>query len=287
LRINTEGKDIQSSGDTAPILLQNAPTGDFEISTYIQMMPTADYQQGGIIMYGDDANYIRLTYLFFGTGPVFEFGPEVNGGFTSMKGPLPAGPRAPGYFLQLDKKGTTYMGYGSGDGIHWSVVGTMVDSTLTPVRIGLLAFNAVGTGAASIPADYDFFQERALPHGVSRPLPVLGQRSTPTASTASGTVKVTLPGPNTILIGSFLPFVWKPYPKATYYDLQIWLVQAIPAHAIATSAVTTFTARLRGNSYKLSVTAMPKGIYHWRMAATDTSGALMSAWTPEQAVTLQ
>src|SRR5262245_49514763 len=99
LHIATEGKDVQSGADTAPLLLQNAPTGDFEISTYVQMKPTADYQQGGIIMYGDDANYIRLTYLFFSTGPVFEFGPEVNGGFTSTKGPLPAGPLAPGYFL--------------------------------------------------------------------------------------------------------------------------------------------------------------------------------------------
>src|SRR5262249_15919678 len=150
------------------------------------------------------------------------------------------------------KKGTTYTGYGSSDGYHWSTVGTIADSTLTPVRIGLLAFNAVGTGAASIPADFDFFQERALPHGTSRPLPVSVQSSTPTAATSSGTVKITLPAPNTILIGPFFPFVWNPYAKAAYYDLQIWLVQAIPAHAVTKTAVTTFAARLSGNSYRLS-----------------------------------
>jgi choice-of-anchor C domain-containing protein len=103
----------------------------------------------------------------------------------------------------------------------------------------------------------------------------------------SNAVKTLLPPPNALLTGPFLPFAWNPYPQATYYDLQIWLVQAIPARPITASTITTFTARLTGTSYRLSVSAMQKGIYHWRMAATDASGAISSAWTPERIVTIQ
>jgi hypothetical protein len=95
-----------------------------------------------------------------------------------------------------------------------------------------------------------------------------------------------LPGPNTLLTGPILPFIWKPFPNAAYYDLQIWLVSALQPQVLTSASMTIFSARLTGTSYQIKVKGMPNGVYHWRMAATDASGALISPWTPEQTVTI-
>jgi N-acetylneuraminic acid mutarotase len=97
---------------------------------------------------------------------------------------------------------------------------------------------------------------------------------------------VTLPGQNAILTGPTLPFRWHAYPHAAYYDLQIWLVQSFGKQRLSVSSVTNYATRLSGTSYALSVHAMPKGIYHWRMAAVDVQGTLISSWTPEATVTI-
>jgi hypothetical protein len=97
---------------------------------------------------------------------------------------------------------------------------------------------------------------------------------------------VTLPGQNAILTGPTLPFRWHAYPHAAFYNLQIWLGQSFGKQRITASSVTNYAIRLSGTSYGLSVRGMPKGIYHWRMAAVDAQGTLISPWTSEATVTI-
>lgn len=97
---------------------------------------------------------------------------------------------------------------------------------------------------------------------------------------------VALPGQNAVLTGRVLPFTWHAYRHAVYYDLQIWLVQAAKGQALTTHSVTNYAVRLKGTSYGLSVKMMPKGVYQWRMAATNAQGALISSWTPVGTVTI-
>lgn len=108
----------------------------------------------------------------------------------------------------------------------------------------------------------------------------------PTVPTTPRSLAVALPGPNTLLTGPVLPFRWKPFPNAAYYDLQMWLVSPLQPRTLTKSSVTIFSARLTGTGYKITVKAMPKGVYHWRMAAADAAGALISPWTKEQSVTI-
>ena len=77
-----------------------------------------------------------------------------------------------------------------------------------------------------------------------------------------------------------------PFRHAAYYDLQIWLVQAAKGQTLTARSVTNFAIRLTGTSYGLHVKAMPKGVYQWRMAATDAQGAIISSWTPLGTVTI-
>lgn len=97
---------------------------------------------------------------------------------------------------------------------------------------------------------------------------------------------ITLPGQNAVLTGPVLPFTWNAYPHAAYYDLQVWLVHAARGQKLTARSITNFAIRLRGTSYGLSVKMLPKGVYQWRMAATDAQGALISPWTSEGSVTI-
>jgi N-acetylneuraminic acid mutarotase len=112
-------------------------------------------------------------------------------------------------------------------------------------------------------------------------------RTGPAAPTRPApSLTVTLPGQNAILTGPTLPFRWHAYPHAAFYNLQIWLVQSFGKQRIAATSVTNYAIRLSGTSYGLSIHGMPKGIYHWRMAAVDAQGTLISSWTPEATVTI-
>ncbi len=115
---------------------------------------------------------------------------------------------------------------------------------------------------------------------------ILHTGPSPSPRPAAPALTVTLPGQNAILTGPTLPFRWHAYPHAAFYNLQIWLVQSFGKQRITASSVTNYAIRLSGTSYSLSVHGMPKGIYHWRMAAADAHGTLISLWTPEAMVTI-
>ncbi len=115
---------------------------------------------------------------------------------------------------------------------------------------------------------------------------ILHTGTSPSPRPAAPALTVTLPGQNAILTGPTLPFRWHAYPHAAFYNLQIWLVQSFGKQRITASSVTNYAIRLSGTSYSLSVHGMPKGIYHWRMAAADAHGTLISLWTPEAMVTI-
>jgi hypothetical protein len=173
LRIITEAKWIGPGDDTAPILLERAPVGDFEISTYVRMVPTQDFQSGGLFIYSNDDNNVRLLYVYADkvvAGPQFELSEVAAGVFSEQLSPLPPGPQAPGYYLQIDRRGGTYTGYASKDGAHWRRVATLSYPQLHPAQIGLSAFSY--DDVPQIPADFDFSQERGLSAGASGPVSV-------------------------------------------------------------------------------------------------------------------
>lgn len=119
LRIVTQRKDIFEATNTAPVLLQTSPAGDFEISTKLTMSPTVNYQQAGLVIYGDDDNYVRLTYGYW-DGLRFEFGKEINAVMNSHWAGAPTGNT---FYLKIVKLGNNYIGYYSQDNSSWVKIG--------------------------------------------------------------------------------------------------------------------------------------------------------------------
>lgn len=126
LRIVTEEKDIYRQNNTAPLLLQAAPTGDFTVLTRVSATPAANYQQGGLVIRSNDDDpddtYVRLTYGYFSGvgGPGFELGNEVAGSFAPIQ---LAAPADTDFLLRLAKSGHHYTAAYSTDGTHWMTIG--------------------------------------------------------------------------------------------------------------------------------------------------------------------
>ncbi len=86
LNIPLTNSDIYQATNTTPnIVLQDLPGGAFEVTTKVTLNATKGYQQGGLIIYGDDNNYLKLVYSGRSTAAagskaanVIQFAKEVN-----------------------------------------------------------------------------------------------------------------------------------------------------------------------------------------------------------------
>jgi regulation of enolase protein 1 (concanavalin A-like superfamily) len=155
LRIITQSKDIQAADNNAPLLLQSIASADFSVQTRIVIAPTVDDQQGGLVVYGDDDNYVKFTYAYIG-GPQFEFVKEIAGNPQPIQ--ISAPPGINDFHLRITKQGTDYAAYYSQDGATWTWIGTHQNANLSTLEVGLLAFNGVNEASPEIPADFDYFR---------------------------------------------------------------------------------------------------------------------------------
>jgi beta-xylosidase len=65
LRIIGTNNDMwESCNNPKNLLLQQLPAQNFEIQTKLTISPTVDYQQGGLLIFGDVDNYIKLDVVW-------------------------------------------------------------------------------------------------------------------------------------------------------------------------------------------------------------------------------
>lgn len=65
LNIKTLNKEIWGSTNTAPVLRGNTPLPtNCELYCYLTLNPTANYQRGCLMVYGDDGNYTGIGYKY-------------------------------------------------------------------------------------------------------------------------------------------------------------------------------------------------------------------------------
>ena len=90
LTVPITATDIYQTTNTAPnIVLQDLPGGAFEATTKVTLPATKGYQQAGLVIYGDDNNYLKLVYSGRSTAAdgnkaanVIQFAKEVNAAAT-------------------------------------------------------------------------------------------------------------------------------------------------------------------------------------------------------------
>jgi arabinan endo-1,5-alpha-L-arabinosidase len=89
LRWQVEHTDLYVDSDTASVLVRDAPQGDYVVETKVRLpgLPEQgccfNYAQAGLVIYGDDDNFVKLTDTSIWETRQTEFAKELN--------PVPAG----------------------------------------------------------------------------------------------------------------------------------------------------------------------------------------------------
>ncbi|MEU5942753.1 ThuA domain-containing protein [Micromonospora sp. NPDC047548] len=158
LRLPTSSGDLYGArNDATNLVLQPAPSGAWQATTKITLPTTADYQQAGLLLYGDDDNYAKLDLLHAGSRRV-EFIRETAGTPRNEAADSTAAPAGDSVFLRLTSDGTNLTAALSADGTTFTPVGRAAAlAGITNPRLGLFALNG-GTTAPVVDAAFDWFQ---------------------------------------------------------------------------------------------------------------------------------
>ena len=174
LNIPLTNSDIYQTTNTTPnIVLQDLPAGRFEVTTKLTLPAVRGYQQGGLIVYGDDNNYLKLVYSGRSTAAagskaanVIQFAKEVNG-TASESNSTNLGATFPDtvWLRMTSTDGNVVTPSYSTDGATWLPIttsnGTAAPRDLTGItapKVGLLALGSTAAGAAdNITAEFDYF----------------------------------------------------------------------------------------------------------------------------------
>ena len=179
LEIDTTATDIYTGSNTGTpnIVVQDLPEDDWTVETKVDGSDfDQQYQQGGLIVYGDDDNYVKLDLVTDNAAgdPVaqrIELRSEVG---SVVQDPQPnANDLTSGvWHLRLSKQGSTYTGEYSADGADWTALADAVTHEgLQDARVGLYALGAAQQSAAT--ASFEYFRTA----GSAEPLEVTGTLS--------------------------------------------------------------------------------------------------------------
>ena len=107
-------------------LLRDLGSGDFSLVTKLDIAPSEDGQQAGIVVWQDENTWLSLaraycdSLLCEGEGIYFD---SLSGGRPSISNPAIGYSGIAEIFLRLEREGSTYRGYFSEDGLEWTLVG--------------------------------------------------------------------------------------------------------------------------------------------------------------------
>ena len=138
-----------------------AADADFTVTTRLHaFMPTTIFQQAGLLLYGDDDNYLKLTVQFnrsAGMGRVQSMLTETAAVSEIRHYPMPDA--AGDVWLRLTKRGNSYAAAMSAEGKDFEDLESRDWDFLGPLKIGLVAKNGGGTDIApEMDAHFDFFE---------------------------------------------------------------------------------------------------------------------------------
>jgi cytochrome c len=141
------------------IILQPAPAGPWTATTRMTFLPNENYEQAGIVVYGDDANYVKADLVHSG-GRVLEFLRETNNAAAGFDGAVPLDPEAPATVdVRVTSDGTTLRAYYRLEGEAWAPFGEPAPLAGVPnPKVGLYANDSNATVTTRDDAVFDFFR---------------------------------------------------------------------------------------------------------------------------------
>jgi cytochrome c len=141
------------------IILQPAPSGPWTMTTRMTFNPNENYEQAGLLVYGDDANYVKADLVHAG-GRAVEFLREVGdeasgfGGTVALPGDFPTTVE-----LRVVSDGTTLTASYRPVGGQWAPFGEPAPLSGVPnPKVGLYANDSNATVASRDDAVFEYFR---------------------------------------------------------------------------------------------------------------------------------
>ena len=162
---NTQAADLFVDSNNASVLLRDAPDGNYVVETRVRVdIPEGccfNYVQAGLVVYGDDDNYVKLVEVSIWNTRQTEFAKElapVPDGYPRY-GNMVGGPVGEWTYLRIVHRETeravggteTYTVYTSHDGETWTRGGTWTHTLGEDASIGL-----VSMGGSGFTAEFDY-----------------------------------------------------------------------------------------------------------------------------------
>jgi arabinan endo-1,5-alpha-L-arabinosidase len=170
--------DLFVDSDTASVLTGPLPGGNYVVETKLRLPLPAEgccwnFSQAGLVIYGDDDNFIKLTHVSIWETRQTEFAREVD--TPELNGPLP--PNPPGHqwrygntvagtpgevtYLRIARRQHAgeehYTAYTSQDGETWVRGGTWTHELGRDARLGLVAMGGGADGHSfDFTAEFDY-----------------------------------------------------------------------------------------------------------------------------------
>jgi len=161
LSLTTTGDDIYgtSNGVVPNILRSTQVTGDqWTVETSVSGALESTYQQGGLIAFGDEDNYVKLDAVYGGGDyPVrIELRSEVDGVVEQPEEDLlPEAADYGTYFLRLTRDGDTFTGAYSPDGETWTdLMGSVTNAQIAGAGAGVYTLGSGQDAPTTLAFDY-------------------------------------------------------------------------------------------------------------------------------------
>lgn len=159
---DTQAADLYVDSNNASVLTELAPSDNYIVETKVKLNLPAEgccynYVQAGLVIYGDDDNFIKLATVSIWETRQTEFAKElapVPAGYPRY-GNTVVGPPEEWTYLRIVKRsnnqGEQYTAYTSRDGVNWVRGGTWTHQLGTNAKIGL-----VSMGGSGFTANFDY-----------------------------------------------------------------------------------------------------------------------------------
>ncbi len=140
------------------ILLQPAPAGPWTMTTRLTFDPNENYEQAGLLVYGDDANYVKADYVY-ANGRGLEFLREANDVAVGFGGFVNISTQPTTVEMRITSDGTTLRSYYRFAGGAWTLYGEPAALAGVPTpKIGVYANDSNATVTTRNDAVFDYFR---------------------------------------------------------------------------------------------------------------------------------
>jgi len=152
-QFDSQPGDIYQGSRTAPILTEPAPAGDYMVEVkLISSVPQSgvfNFVQGGIVIYKNDFNYVKLDSVAINNTRQIEFAKQYVPGSAPRYGSTFLASPADVTYLRIVKRTSAaseelYSSYSSHDGVTWERGGTWTHHLGTSAMIGLISMGRSG-----------------------------------------------------------------------------------------------------------------------------------------------